>query len=130
MVVVVVVVMVVVVVVAVMVVVVVVVVVVVIVVVVVVVGMLVMVVVLVVVVIVLVVIVAVLTLWPYSRCGRGARCLVMVTWRFRVGVAVMSGCGVGHEQLSMAVGGRRRQWAMSTSVTHFWVPMRYINSLI
>ena len=37
----------------------------------------------------------------------------MVTWRFHIGVVVVSGCGVGHERLLMAVGGRRRQWAMS-----------------
>ena len=37
----------------------------------------------------------------------------MVMWCFRVGVAVVGGCGVGRERLSMAVGGRRWQWAMS-----------------
>ena len=48
------------------------------------------------------------SLWPYSHCGRGACCLVMVTWCFCIGVAVVSGCSVGCEWLSMAVGGH--QW--------------------
>ena len=39
--------------------------------------------------------------------------MVMVTWRCRIGVAVVSGCSVGHEQLLTAVGGCRRLWAMS-----------------
>ena len=39
--------------------------------------------------------------------------MVMVTWRCHVGVAVVSGCHVGRERLSTAVGGHRRLWAMS-----------------
>ena len=37
----------------------------------------------------------------------------MVTWHCRVGVALVSGCRVGRERLSTAVGGCRRLWAMS-----------------
>ena len=50
----------------------------------------------------------------FRRCrcrgssGRGAHCLVMVTWHCRVGIAVVVGCSVGCEWLSMAVGGRWR----------------------
>ena len=37
----------------------------------------------------------------------------MVTWHCHIGVAVVSGCRVGRERLSTAVGGCRRLWAMS-----------------
>ena len=37
----------------------------------------------------------------------------MVTWRCRAGVAVVSGCRVGCERLSTAVGGCRQLYVMS-----------------
>ena len=49
----------------------------------------------------------------YSGCGHGACCLVMVTLHCHVGVAVISGWGVGHDQLSMAVGGHQQWWVVS-----------------
>ena len=79
-----------------------------------------MVVVVIIVLVVMVVVVIVVCGHAGGHFDCGTHCLV-VTWRCHIGVADVSGCGIGRERSLMVVGGCRWQWAAVGGSRQCWV---------